>query len=116
MVIKRQLSCFLEPGACLNPLFLKAASVMMNASADTLPRILLALADVLILPNVDNVSALLPISKLTHEWFNFISAPSPPTRLLCRIWELARQPFKEVRSAALNLLRAIATEVRYIRS
>ncbi|VDK38199.1 unnamed protein product [Taenia asiatica] len=107
---KRALAAYLEPGACLSPLFLKAASVMLNASSDTLPRILLALADVFILPDVDDVSALLPICELTHEWFNFTSASSPPTRLLGRIWELARQPFKEVRSAALSLLRAIATE------
>ncbi|KAL5970831.1 26S proteasome non-ATPase regulatory subunit 5, partial [Taenia solium] len=109
---KRALAAYLgkEPGACLSPLFLKAASVMLNASSDTLPRILLALADVFILPDVDDVSVLLPISELTHGWFNFTSASSPPTRLLGRIWELARQPFKEVRSAALSLLRAIATE------
>ncbi|KAL5108491.1 26S proteasome non-ATPase regulatory subunit 5 [Taenia crassiceps] len=107
---KRVLAAYLEPGACLNPLFLKTASAMLNASADTLPRILLALADVFILPNADDVSTLLPISELTHEWFNLISASSSPTRLLNRIWEIARQPFKEVRSAALNLLRAIASE------
>ncbi|EUB62070.1 26S proteasome non-ATPase regulatory [Echinococcus granulosus] len=100
-----------EPGACLTPLLSKAASVMLNASASTLPRILLALADILSLPNVDAVSALIPISELTYQWFNLISAPSPPTRLLGRIWEIARQPFKEVRLAALNFLRAIATEV-----
>ncbi|VDM33890.1 unnamed protein product [Hydatigera taeniaeformis] len=99
-----------KPGACLAPLFSKAASIMLNASAGTLPRILLAMADVLSLPDADDISAQLPMSELTHEWFNFTSAPSPPTRLLGRIWELARQPFKEVRSAALNLLRALATE------
>ncbi|CDI98298.1 26S proteasome non ATPase regulatory subunit 5 [Echinococcus multilocularis] len=107
---KRALAAYLEPGACLTPLLSKAASVMLNASASTLPRILLALADILSLPNVDAVSALIPISELTYQWFNLISAPSPPTRLLGRIWEMARQPFKEVRLAALNLLRAIATE------
>ncbi|KAH9284427.1 26S proteasome non-ATPase regulatory subunit 5 [Echinococcus granulosus] len=107
---KRALAAYLEPGACLTPLLSKAASVMLNASASTLPRILLALADILSLPNVDAVSALIPISELTYQWFNLISAPSPPTRLLGRIWEIARQPFKEVRLAALNFLRAIATE------
>lgn len=88
---------------------------MKNASSDFLPRILIALSDIINLPVAhDNLVDLIPLCESTQEWFGQLSAPEPHIKALRRIWDLAKQPFKEVRAASLKLLRAIATEVRRI--
>lgn len=85
---------------------------MKNAASDNLPRILIALSDILRLPDTeDNLADLIPVCEATHEWFKQLSSPDPPTRSLTRIWDLAKQPFKEIRTASLKLLRGIASEV-----
>ena len=53
-----------------------------------------------------STTELLPIAEMTHGWFVMINTP------LRRIWDLAKQPFKEVRAAGLKLLSALATEVK----
>ncbi|VDO10165.1 unnamed protein product [Rodentolepis nana] len=108
---KRELAEYLKFGGCLSPLFTKAGAVMMNASSHSLPRILVALSDIINLPVAqDNLTDLIPICELTQEWFGQLCAPGPQIKSLSRIWDLAKQPFKEVRSASLKLLRSIATE------
>nr|CDS28960.2 26S proteasome non ATPase regulatory subunit 5 [Hymenolepis microstoma] len=108
---KRKFAEYLKSGGCLSPLFTIAAAVMKNASSDFLPRILIALSDIINLPVAqDNLIDLIPVCELTQEWFGQLCAPDPQIRALKRIWDLAKQPFKEVRAASLKLLRSIATE------
>ncbi|KAM3177648.1 hypothetical protein ACTXT7_004129 [Hymenolepis weldensis] len=108
---KKAFAEYLMSGGCLSPLFTKAAAVMKNASSDFLPRILIALSDIINLPVThDNLIDLIPLCESTQEWFGQLSAPEPHIKALRRIWDLAKQPFKEVRAASLKLLHAIATE------
>ncbi|KAM7532781.1 hypothetical protein Aperf_G00000129394 [Anoplocephala perfoliata] len=108
---KKAVADYLKPDGCLSLLFSKAASVMKNAASDYLPRILIALSDMLRLPNTEgSVVDLIPVCEATYEWFQQLSSPDPPIRALARIWDLAKQPFKETRAASLKILRAIASE------
>uniref|UniRef100_A0A5K3EIN4 26S proteasome non-ATPase regulatory subunit 5 n=1 Tax=Mesocestoides corti TaxID=53468 RepID=A0A5K3EIN4_MESCO len=101
----------LEPDGCLALTLSKLSGLIQNSSTELLPRILSIMSDLLRLPRSGEVSDILPAAQVTWNWFTKISNPVSPARLLVRIWNLARQPFRDVRLGAFQLLEAIATGV-----
>lgn len=85
--------------------------LLQNSPTEVLPRVLLSLADLLRLSRTDEVNALFPIAQLTWDWLGRIEAPASQAHIITRVWELARQPFHDVRLAAFNMMEAMATAV-----
>nr|VZH98824.1 unnamed protein product [Spirometra erinaceieuropaei] len=91
--------------------------LLQNSPSELLTRVLNVMADVLRLPRSMPVDGAAPLAQMTWLWLSRISgSPAPEVfkndalKIFERIWTLARQPFYDVRQAALLLLEAIMTE------
>ncbi|VDM04622.1 unnamed protein product [Schistocephalus solidus] len=105
-----------EPGV-LSHVLPTLGRLLQNSPPELLTRVLNVLADVLRLPRSMPVDGATPLAHLTWLWLSRISgSPAPEAfkndalKVFARVWALARQPFYDVRQAALLLLEAIMTE------
>ncbi|BHF72839.1 26S proteasome non-ATPase regulatory subunit 5 [Sparganum proliferum] len=91
--------------------------LLQNSPSELITRVLNVMADVLRLPRSMPVDRAASLAQMTWLWLSRISGSSAPEvfkndalKIFERIWTLARQPFYDVRQAALLLLEAIMTE------